>query len=163
MAKKKSRQQEKAIKKIWNKQSMFYVILVMAIISFILILSSTENPKYWVEKDIVISDISTVTGGTYYYQITDTAGETYSIDLSNENVQQLISGERYHIIHANIHWNRIKYMSDSNTVYVDYVESVNDHHARIIVGWSGILISLMITTAMLWHSFKKIRTIKGKR
>lgn len=163
MAKKRFRQQKKAIRKIWDGKSSVFILLFMAIIAFILILSSTENPEHWVEKDIVVSDISTVTGGTFYYQITDTTGATYSIDQSNKNVQKLVPGERYHIIHASIHWNRIKYMSDGNTVYVDYEESVDAHLARTIVGWVGILITSTLTLVMLWHTFKKIRTLTGKK
>lgn len=163
MAKKKSRQQEKAIKKIWNDQSPFYILLVMAIFFSILILSSAEHPKYWIEKDIEIRDISVVhMHRGSYYQVTDTNGATYSIDSSNENVQQLMRGENYHIIHAGIHWNRIKYMTDSNTVYVDYDTSIHDYYIRTMIGWIGILVSTAIILTMIRTAMKKSKNIRGK-
>lgn len=164
MAKKKSRQQEKAIQKIWHGQSSFYVLWVMAIIASVLILTSAEHPKYWIEKDIVVNDVSKVyIHRGSYYQITDINGAAYSIDSSNENVEKLIHGETYHIIHANIHWNRIKYMSDSNTVYVDYDASMDDYYTRTIIGWIGILVSSVTIFVMIRKSLRKIQALRSKK
>ncbi len=164
MEKKKSRQQEKAIQKIWAIQSPFYVILIMAIVASVLILASAEHPKYWNEKDIVVSNVSKVylSRGSYY-QITDINGGTYSIDSSNENTQKLIYGESYYIIYSNIHWNRIKYMTDSNTIYVDYDTSIDDYNIRTVIGWIGILASSVTIFVMVRKSLKKIQTIRGKK
>lgn len=164
MAKKKSRQQEKAIRKIWNDQSPFYVLLVMAIIASILILASAEHPKHWIEKDIVISDVTKVyVYRGSHFQITDTNNATYSIGSSNQNAEKLIPGQRYHIIYSNLHWNRIKYMSDSDAVYVDYDASMDDYYNRTIFGWSGILISSVTILALVRKSLLKIRQIRGNR
>jgi len=164
MARKKSRQQEKAIQKIWDAQSAFYILLAMAIALSILILASAEHPMHWIEKDIVIRDISKVEiyRGSYY-QITDTNGATYSINTSNKNVDKLVHGETYHIIHAHIHWNRIKYMSDSNTTYVDYNASIDDYYTRTIIGCVGILASSVTIFVLVRGSFRKIQAIRGKR
>ena len=164
MAQKRSRQQEKAIQKIWDSQSSFYILLVMAIVASILVLASAEHPRHWVEKDIVVSDVSKVYiyKGSYY-QITDTNGATYSIDSSNENAEKLALGETYHIIHANIHWNRIKSMSDSNTIYVDYGASIDDYYIRTIIGYIGILISCTTLLVMVRESLRKIQAIRGRR
>ena len=163
MAKKTSRQQEKAILKIWNSQSPFYILLCMAIVAFVLILASAEHPNYWIEKDIVVDNISKVyIHRGSHYQITDTNGTTYSIDSSNENVQKLVCGKSYHIIYANIHWNRIKCMTDSSTVYVDYDSSIDDYYTRTMIGWIGILASTLTILIMVRKSLRKIQVIKGK-
>ena len=60
MSKKKSRQQEKQIHKIWNEQSPFYALLALAFFASVILLSSAEHPKYWDEREIVISDVSKV-------------------------------------------------------------------------------------------------------
>ena len=163
MAKKKSRQQEKAIQKIWSGQSSFYILLGMAIVASVLILASAEHPNYWIEKDIVVDNVSNVYiyRGSYY-QITDTNGTTYSIDSSNKNVQKLVCGKSYHIIYANIHWNRIKCMTDSSTVYVDYDSSIDDYYTRTMIGWIGILASTLTILIMVRKSLRKIQVIKGK-
>ena len=164
MAKKKSRQQEKAIQKIWDSQSSFFILLAMAIVASVLILSSAEHPKHWIEKDIVISDISKVyIHRGSYYQITDTNGATYSIDSSNENAEKLVHGETYHIIHANIHWNRIKYMSDANTIYVDYGASIDDYYTRTAIGCIGILAGSATIIVLVRKSLRKIQAIRGKK
>lgn len=164
MAKKISHQQEKAILKIWNSQSPFYILLCIAIVAFVLILASAEHPKYWIEKDIVVSDVSKVyIHRGSYYQITDANGATYSIESSNENAPKLVCGESYHIIYANIHWNRIKYMTDSSTVYVDYDSSIDDYYTRTIIGWIGILVSAVTMFIMIRKSLRKIQAIRGKR
>lgn len=164
MAKKLSGQQEKAIQKIWNSQSSFYILLVMAIVASVFILASGEHPKHWIEKDIVVSDVSKVYlyRGSYY-QITDTNGATYSVDSSNENVEKLVPGEAYHIIHANIHWNRIKSMSDADAVYVDYGASIDDYYTRTVIGCIGILAGSITIFIMVRKSFRKIQAIRGKR
>jgi len=163
MAKKKSRQQEKAIQKIWNDQSPFYTLLIMAIVTSILILSSAENPKFWNEKDIVVRDVSKVYiyRGSYY-QITDIDQATYSINSSNSNIEKLVPGQNYHIIYSNIHWNRIKYMTDSSNVIVDYHASIDDYYTRTIIGWIGILASSVTILIMVRKSLRKIQAIRGK-
>lgn len=163
MAKKRSRQQEKAVRSIWEAQSSGYILLAMAIIASILILSTGVHPKHWKERDIVVSDVSTyIHGRGRYYQVTDITNTVYSIDGANQNAEKLVPGQSYHIHYANIHWNRIKSMTDSETVYVDYDASVADYCTRAAVGWSGILISLAVTLAMLLYAHIRIRKIKGK-
>ena len=164
MSKKKSRQQEKQIRKIWNEQSPFYALLALAFFASVILLSSAEHPKYWDEREIVISDVSKVHiyRGSYY-QITDTNGATYSVDSSNDNVKELVCGKSYHIIYANIHWNRIKYMTDSNTVYVDYDTSVEDYYTRTMIGCAGILISTGAIIFLIRKSLGKIKAVQRKK
>lgn len=164
MAKKRSRQKDKAIQRIWASQSTFFILLAMAIVASVLILSSAEHPKHWIEKDIVVSDVSKVyIHRGSYYRITDTNGAVYSIDSSNENAEKLVRGETYHIIHANIHWNRIKSMSDANTMYVDYGASIDDYYTRTAIGCIGILAGSVTIFVMVRKSLRRIRAITGKR
>lgn len=136
----------------------------MAVFASILILSSTVHPKHWMERDIVIDSISTVNGGrSSYYQITDANGNAYSINRANDNVSKLVCGETYHIIYADIHWNRIQYMADSAAVYVDYDASMDNYYARTIIGWIGIFAESVTAFIMIRNSFRKIQAIKGKR
>lgn len=162
MAKKKSRQQEKAIQKIRDSQGPVYILIAMAIFASLLILSSAEHPKLWKTKDITVRDVSFVyiSRGSYY-QITDDTGFTYSIDSGNKMAEKLVPGATYHIMYASIHHNRIKYMTDSNTEYVSYEASVQDFYIRTIAGAAGILLSCAVIVLIRCQTSKEIRKIRG--
>ena len=164
MAKKKSRQQENAIKKIWRDHEAIFFLLVMAICVSLFLLVARENPKKWTEKDIVIHDISTV--DIYrgrYYEITDTDGNTYSISGSNKNAEKLVRGNTYRIIHGKVHWNRIQYMADSTTEYVNYQESLRYNRNITIAGCGGVSVSVALALFLLIRISGKIQAIRGKK
>jgi hypothetical protein len=162
--KKTSRQQEKAIQKIWESQTPFFFLLIIGLVAALLILSSTKHPKRWIEKNIVLQDVSKVyiTRGSYW-KITDSSNATYSIDSSNPNIGQLVPGESYLIRYSPLHWNRIQCMTGQNTVIVEYEDSVRDYLWRTVIGWSSLGIFLCIAASMIWTTQQKIRKIKGNR
>ncbi len=164
MAKKKSRQQENAIKKIWSDHAVIFFLLAMAFFASLLLLSTGENPENWIEKDIVIRDVSRVyfhRGN--YYEITDTHSNTYSIAGSNKNAEKLITGNTYRIIHGKVHWNRIQSMEDSSTEYVDYQESLRYNRNIIIAGLGGISVSVALSVFLLIRISGKIQALRGKK
>ncbi len=164
MAKKKSRQQENAIKKLWHDYEAIFFLLIMVLFFSLFLLASGENPKKWTEKDIVIKDISIVDiYRGHYYEITDTEGNTYSIAGSNQNTENLIRGNTYRIIHGKVHWNRIQSMEDSTTEYVDYQESLRYNRNIIIAGLGGICVSIVLSLIFLIRISGKIQAIRGKK
>ena len=162
MGKKKSRQQEKAIQKIWKTDEPFYICLFIFFILFLFVLTTSEHPKNWVEKDIVISDIAHVnTGRGSIYQIKGNDGVTYSINGNNPNAENLVCGKRYHIIHSHTNWNRILSMTDSNNIYVAYDASLDSYYTRVSFAWIVILICIINALILVLRALKKIKDIKG--
>lgn len=163
MAGKKSRYQEKMVQKIQKELLSVYLFLGIALIAAIFILASAEHPKHWDEKDIVVSQVSKEKKfrGSYI-QITDDTGAVYSIHGSGQNALTLESGAHYHIIHAHIFQNQIKYMADDNTVYVNYQDSILDYHVRAVLGWGIVLFcagAALITTG---NARSKIQRLSGR-
>ena len=162
MGKKKSRQQEKAIQKIWGSNAPFYFLLFLFFFFAIFLLTSSEPPKNWIEKDIIISDIAHVsTGRGSIYQITGNDGVTYSINGNNPNAENLVCGKRYHIIHSHTNWNRILSMTDSNNIYVAYDASLDSYYTSVSFAWIVILICIINALILVLRALKKIKDIKG--
>ena len=164
MSNKISRQQENAIKKIWRGHEATFFLLVLAIVASFFLLVSGESPKKWIEKDIVIDDISIV--NIYrgrYYEITADDGNRYSIAGTNKNAEHLIPGNTYHIIHSKSHWNRIQFMEDNTAQYVDYQESLRYNRNIILAGLGGISVSVALSLFLLIRISGKIQKIRGKR
>ena len=162
MAKRRSRQRDREIQSI--RQSIFGLLLFwgIAVIAAVFVLASGQNPKHWQETEIVIQDISTQRQfkGSYY-QITDETGQTYSINRSNPNAEQLEVGECYQITYATIHHNRIQSMTDPHGVYVDYDDSLRDYYARMIIGWSLLLGSSGVFLREIFQSRRRIRQMQA--
>ena len=164
MSNKISRQQENAIKKIWRGHEATFFLLVLAIVASFFLLVSGESPKKWIEKDIIIDDISIV--NIYrgrYYEITADDGNRYSIAGTNKNAEHLIPGNTYHIIHSKSHWNRIQFMEDATAQYVDYQESLHLNRGISLAGGVGLSVSFTLLCLLLIKISVKIQKIRGKR
>lgn len=155
----KKSQQEREIQTIKNSIQGLLLFWGIAVIASVFILASGQHPKQWQEKEIVIQEITTMRKFKgRYYQITDENGNTFSINSTNKNVEKLVSGEHYRIIHSSIHHNQIQFMTDQdeNQVFVDYDTSVRDYYARQFIGWPLLLGSSGMILPSLFQSYRRI-------
>lgn len=117
-----------------NRLRLLCLSLILMIF-FGLRLVNIESPENWIASEVTLTDIRHISRKPNLWKITDTEGNTYSMDKSDEFMEQIHPQTTYQIMYSPGSNNRIRAMTQGDRVIIDYAHSVSVFCERSIWEW----------------------------
>lgn len=120
-------------------------------------LVTAESTREWKEADITVDDIQNISRKPNCWQITDTAGNTYSANESDIVIGQILPHSTYHIVYSPNYNNGIRAIARGETIIIDYAHNVAVYCERNMWDWILTFLGMAGSLATIMCMITNIR------